>query len=277
MSQQQSSVNPLIPTSISNAIQPPFVQPHQILPQLLAQSSSGDVVSQASTNPMNPLLAKSMVNSASANLISQLANSISGAMLTLAQSAANGISPQDASENLKGVVQLLAAMTNLTANLNNSVSEMMASMAAEAAAKSNSNQRLLTFQIVPPPTPAAMSEVQENGGTAHHAEGTLKSLLTQAPTTAASNGDSEEENIPTKNVHQQLRPLKRKMEKVPIPSLKSARRLLGTTVEVDHCQHRTITGNSGKVLDFSVGVKNSMAINWQSMSFLFVLDVKPAI
>ncbi len=147
-------------------------QQQQLLNSLLNPSAAG----------LNPVVTSALVNSSTANLISQLASSVSGILLSLAQKANNKTGQQEYSKEAREVIQLLTTMTNLAANLNTSVSSLLASNAA--------SNRVLTLKVIP----QATAEQKPAGPST--TDGTLKNLLTKTAVQPGQLGDSEEENIP---------------------------------------------------------------------------------
>uniref|UniRef100_A0A0X3P8I9 C2H2-type domain-containing protein n=1 Tax=Schistocephalus solidus TaxID=70667 RepID=A0A0X3P8I9_SCHSO len=103
---------------------------------------------------VNNVLPAALVNSTTANLIAQLANSVSAGMLTVAQSSLL-THPQDVSSTLTELGQLLTTITSLTSTLHTSLGTLISMTSSDCNGGTNTPTCLSTTSTAPPPLPAA--------------------------------------------------------------------------------------------------------------------------
>ncbi|VDD81726.1 unnamed protein product [Mesocestoides corti] len=159
--QLPTAAQPSVPSST-------MTHPFQPLSSMLASP-----IQNAAALASNPLFVSALENATTAALISKLATALSHVTDSMVQSLANKDSTESVASALKEAVQLLAAMTALTVNLNNSVSKCMVALELGPPMKTDS--------VMSTPLPVASAP-----------GGLLRSLLSKS----TPRGDVEKENVP---------------------------------------------------------------------------------
>ncbi|KAL7057156.1 hypothetical protein AAHC03_019135 [Spirometra sp. Aus1] len=103
---------------------------------------------------VNNVLPAALVNSTTANLIAQLANSVSAGMLTVAQSSLL-THPQDVSSTLTELGQLLATISSLTSTLRTSLDTLISMTSIDSSVLTSTSTSIST--TVTPPLPSSVA------------------------------------------------------------------------------------------------------------------------
>ncbi|VDD77992.1 unnamed protein product [Mesocestoides corti] len=209
---------PVLPTPFPNVPASVLTDLEQGPPGLLA------TLLNPAASASNALLVNALENATTAALIAQLATAVSGAMSSIAHVLTNNTSADCVPSTLKEAVQLLATMTGLTTNLNNSVSQMMVAY---------TNSSMFVLKSVPQGEANSVDATTSPAASGQEtSEGPLKSLLCKSP----AEGDSEEENVPrSQSVKRQGKPCS---EKRLLPPIKAPRRTLGNSVPAGRVNHQ---------------------------------------
>ncbi|BHF80155.1 hypothetical protein SprV_0702327900 [Sparganum proliferum] len=144
---QTTSVPPT-PTT-STPAQAPLLSSIQ-MPTAVAMPNGG----LSRVGAVNNVLPAALVNSTTANLIAQLANSVSAGMLTVAQSSLL-THPQDVSSTLTELGQLLSTISSLTSTLRTSLDTLISMTSIDSSVLTSTSTSISTTVTPPQPPPVA--------------------------------------------------------------------------------------------------------------------------
>ncbi|BHF80156.1 hypothetical protein SprV_0702328000 [Sparganum proliferum] len=138
------------PTSTTSApAQAPLLSSIQ-MPTAVAMPNGG----LSRVGAVNNVLPAALVNSTTANLIAQLANSVSAGMLTVAQSSLL-THPQDVSSTLTELGQLLSTISSLTSTLRTSLDTLISMTSIDSSVLTSTSTSISTTVTPPQPPPVA--------------------------------------------------------------------------------------------------------------------------